>query len=59
MKSSLITELYHNYDFDDMSNLGFSSPPLKLISNHFSFFLDTPTNNVVRPTNVESYIMNE
>ena len=28
-----------NYDFDDMSNLGFSSPPQKLISNYFSLIL--------------------
>ena len=28
-----------NYDFDDMSNLGFSIPPQKLISNYFFLIL--------------------
>ena len=62
MNIGLITELWlprHYYAFEEMWNLGFSSPPQKLISNHFFLILLPMIEcyNFIRPTNVLSYIM--
>ena len=61
MMSGLITELCcpnmaQNYMYDDMSQLGFSSPPQKLIPDYF-FWYSYQWLQVIRPTKLLSYTM--